>query len=134
MSSSQVDTSTRSLSVLLAEDSIFHQRLALKLLLNQGHCVTLATNGNEVLQFLKDQRFDVVLMDIEMPELDGLATTQIIRETEVSGCERLPIVAVTSNDNRDECIEAGMDAFLSKPLNSHVLERTLRRVIRDSVA
>jgi CheY-like chemotaxis protein len=134
MSPSQVDLKIRSLSVLLAEDSPFHQRLALKLLKEQGHCVTVATTGTEVLKAMDDLYFDVILMDIEMPELDGLATTQIIREREDVGERRVPIVAVTSNDNRDECLQAGMDAFLHKPLRSNVLARTLRRVTRPSAA
>ena len=134
MSAGSTQVRLRSLSVLLAEDSLFHQKLALKLLKDQGHCVTVATNGNEVLQALEDLHFDVILMDIEMPELDGLTTTRVIREREDAPLGRMPIIAVTSNDNRDECLRAGMDAYLRKPLESKVLAQTLRRVTRRPAA
>ena len=83
----------------------------------------MVTNGNEVLKAMEDLYFDVILMDIEMPELDGLTTTRVIREREESPLRRMPIIAVTSNDNRDECLQAGMDAYLRKPLNSRLLAK-----------
>ena len=115
--------------MLLAEDSLFHQKLAVRLLKKQGHRVTVAENGREVLAALEDGRFDLVLMDVEMPELDGLTTTRLIRTRENENLERVAIVALTSCDNRHECLEAGMDAFLAKPLNSVALEHALRMVI-----
>lgn len=134
MSAGPTQIRVRSLSILLAEDSLFHQTLAVRLLQDQGHRVTLATNGREVLSALEGLQFDVILMDIEMPELDGISTTRVIRQREAAPGRHVPIIAVTSNDNRDECLQAGMDAFLPKPLESSLLARTLRRVTKRSAA
>ena len=106
-----------------------NQRLAVSLLESQGHRVTIATNGREAVEKTQSQPFDVVLMDIEMPEMDGLQATREIRLLEQSGSSHLPIVAVTSNDNADECLDAGMDAYLAKPLTSNRLSRTLRSLL-----
>ena len=114
MNAGSIQVRLRSLSVLLAEDSLFHQKLALKLLKDQGHRVLVVTNGNEVLKAMEDLYFDVILMDIEMPELDGLTTTRVIREREESPLRWMPIIAVTSNDNRDECLQAGIGRVSSQ--------------------
>jgi len=112
----------------VAEDSLVNQKLVVCLLERQGHCVTVVSNGNEAVAALRNERFDVVLMDIDMPELDGISATRIIRAGERLNGSRLPIVAVTSRDNRQECLNAGMDAYLPKPLKPDQLNSTLARV------
>lgn len=116
------------LRILVAEDSLVNQKLVVCLLERQGHSVTVVSNGKEAVATLRNERFDVVLMDIDMPELDGISATRIIRAGERLNGSRLPIVAVTSRDNRQECLNAGMDAYLPKPLKSDQLSRTLDRV------
>lgn len=85
-------------------------------------------NGKEAVAALQNDRFDVVLMDIDMPEMDGISATRVIRAGERLKGDRLPIVAVTSRDNRQECLNAGMDAYLAKPLKPDQLNSTLDRV------
>ena len=124
----------RKLRVLLAEDSPLHQRVAQAMLERQGHCVTVASNGREVLEAVLRQQFDAVLMDIEMPEIDGLKAAQMIRKLEGDIQPRLFLIALTSTESPEECLEAGMDAFLAKPLDPGLLARILRHVAHRSVA
>lgn len=125
---------TVSLRVLLAEDGLVNRRLALSLLEREGHEVTLATNGEHAVKALRYRSFDLVLMDVEMPVMNGLDATRAIRERERDTGTYTPIVALTSNTNRDECLEAGMDAFLSKPLRPEALKRVLGRVLGSNAA
>jgi CheY-like chemotaxis protein len=134
MSTPELEDELRSLRVLLAEDSPLHQQVALLILEGQGHHVTVASNGREVLQAVLQQHFDVVLMDIEMPEIDGLKATRMIREQEDDGHPRLPIIAVTTTENPEECLDAGMDAFLTKPLHPGLLHRALRYLVNRTAA
>jgi len=111
----------RPLRVLLAEDSPVNQRLALMLLRKQGHDVTVAGNGLEALAALERGPFDVVLMDVQMPELDGLEAAARIRRGEEGTGRRVPIVAMTAmamKGDRERCLAAGMDHYLAKPLNA----------------
>ena len=113
----------RSVHVLVAEDNLVNQQLVVQLLEMRGHSVTLAQNGREVLAALEKESFDVVLMDVNMPEMDGYQTTAAIREREKGG-RRMPIIAITGlamKGDRERCLQAGMDAFLSKPLRSQEL-------------
>ncbi|MBC7260323.1 MAG: PAS domain S-box protein [Chloroflexi bacterium] len=105
--------------VLLAEDNPVNQRLATRLLEKRGHIVTVANNGREALALLERESFDVVLMDVEMPEMDGFAATAAIREREKSTGQHIPIVAMTAHamkGDREKCLAAGMDEYISKPL------------------
>lgn len=111
--------------ILVAEDSPINQQLAMGLLQQHGYSVTVVNNGLEALGAWRTGRFDAILMDIDMPELDGLSTARCIRESEADHGNRVPIVAVTSNDNADECLSAGMDAYLAKPLKSDPLRHAL---------
>jgi two-component system, sensor histidine kinase and response regulator len=120
--------------ILVAEDSPINQRLAIGLLERHGYSVTVVNNGQEALLALEGRRFDAILMDIDMPELDGLSTTRRIRESERGHGDRVPIVAVTTNDNAPECFRAGMDAHLAKPLRAHSLRRILARVLSKTAA
>ena len=122
------------LRILVAEDSRTNQRLAARLLERQGHAVTIVNNGKEALEAIRRELFDLVLMDVEMPVMDGLAATRAIRSYESRRGTRLPIVAVTTRDNQRDCLAAGMDAHLNKPLRLDRLNRTLQVVLPKSAA
>jgi CheY-like chemotaxis protein len=124
----------KGLQILLAEDSLVHQKLATRLLEQRDHKVTVVNNGKEALVALERRTFDVVLMDVEMPGIDGLSATRTIRERERGRDFRVPIIAVTANDNPHECISAGVDAYLSKPLALEPLCKTLQYVLGRSAA
>ncbi len=113
------------LKVLLAEDSLANQKLACGLLGRWNHQVVIANNGREALSAVLAERFDVVLMDVQMPEIDGLAATAAIREWEAKHGGHLPIIAMTAHamkGDRERCLEAGMDDYVSKPVRpSHLL-------------
>jgi CheY-like chemotaxis protein/HPt (histidine-containing phosphotransfer) domain-containing protein len=119
------DVPARRLHILLAEDNAVNQRLAASLLERRGHKVTIAANGREAIDALDKQPFDVVLMDVQMPEMGGFEATAAIRalETERSA-RRLPIIAMTAHamkGDRERCLEAGMDEYLTKPLDPRQL-------------
>jgi two-component system, sensor histidine kinase and response regulator len=119
------------LRVLVAEDNPVNRQLALRLLEKQGHLVTLASDGADALRCLEEQEFDVVLMDVQMPDLDGLQVTAAIREREKKTGGHLPIVALTAHaisGYREACLEAGMDAYLSKPFQPQELYQVLESV------
>jgi CheY-like chemotaxis protein len=121
------------LNVLVAEDSLLNQRFAVRLLEAAGHAVTLAANGLEALEALRHNDFDLVLMDVEMPEMDGITATQAIRAKEKAGA-RVPIVAVTATGDPTACLDAGMDDWLPKPLSISRLNQTLEKVIAKTAA
>jgi CheY-like chemotaxis protein len=120
--------------ILVAEDSRLNQRLATRLLHAQGHSVTIVENGRQAVEELSNGVYDLVLMDVDMPEMDGLAATRTIRTDEVYRGRRVPIVAVTTNDDLDACFEAGMDAYLPKPLQSHRLNQVLEAILGRTAA
>jgi len=122
------------LRILVAEDSRTNQRLAARLLERQGHAVTVVNNGQEAVEAIRRELFDLVLMDVDMPVMDGLTATRAIRSLESRRGKRMPIVAVTTRDNRHDCLAAGMDAHLSKPLRLDRLNRTLEAVLPKSAA
>ena len=134
MSSRDTKQANAGLSILVAEDSVVHQTIAVRLLENLGHAVTVVGNGKEAVRALRRGVFDVLLTDVEMPELDGLSTARMIRAAEVRLGGRLPIVGVTTNDNHEDCLNAGMDAYLPKPLEAESLTRTLQKVVRKMAA
>ncbi|HSD66994.1 MAG TPA: response regulator, partial [Vicinamibacteria bacterium] len=114
----------RRLRVLVAEDNAVNQEVAVGMLERAGHEATVAGNGREVLALLEREAFDVVLMDVQMPELDGLETTAAIRERERAAGGHLPIVALTAHamkGDAERCLAAGMDAYLAKPLHPRAL-------------
>lgn len=117
------------LRVLLVEDALVHQKLATNLLQRQGHSVTVSTNGKEAVDLLESQRFDLVLMDVDMPVMDGLAATSAIRDRESKHGGHTAIVAVTSSSGPEECLAAGMDAYISKPLRGDSFDRTVHQVL-----
>jgi signal transduction histidine kinase/CheY-like chemotaxis protein len=120
----------RRLSVLLAEDNPVNQKVAALLLQREGHKVTGVSNGVEALAALARQPFDAILMDIQMPEMNGYETTRAIRETERATGAHIPIIALTAHamqGDREICLEAGMDAYLSKPIQAHAIRELLTR-------
>ena len=125
----RVAAGTVSLSILLAEDNPVNQRVAQRMLEKLGHAVVVAGNGREAIEALEQARFDAVLMDMQMPEVDGLQATAVIRAREMSQrLPRVPIIALTANamkGDRERCLVAGMDAYLSKPIKSAELKDAL---------
>ncbi|MDA1052562.1 MAG: response regulator [Planctomycetota bacterium] len=125
------------LRVLLAEDSLFNQRLAIGVLERHGHQIVVANNGHEAIAAVQSSRFDVVLMDVQMPEMDGLEATAAIRqwESEVGG--HIPIIAMTAHamkGDRELCLESGMDGYVPKPVRAKELFAALRSLLPDSRA
>ena len=124
-----------SLRILLAEDSTTNQLLAVRLLEKRGHSVEVANNGREALAALKASRFDVVLMDIQMPEMSGFEATATIRENEKADDTRIPIIAMTAHamkGDRERCIDAGMDGYVSKPIRPQELFEEIYRLVPAS--
>ncbi len=116
------------LSVLLAEDNLVNQRLVVRLLEKRGHRVVVAGTGLEALQALEKERFDLVLMDVQMPEMDGLEATAAIREKEKSSGFHQPVVALTAHamkGDREKCLAAGMEGYLTKPIRPQELDQLL---------
>ena len=112
------------LRVLLAEDNPVNQKLAERLLEKRGYKVVVASNGRQALRALEKERFDLVLMDVSMPEMDGLEATRAIRAAELKTGSHLPIVAMTAHamkGDRERCLDAGMDGYVSKPIQAKEL-------------
>jgi len=122
------------LRILVAEDSRTNQQLAARLLEREGHAVTVVSNGKEAVEAIRRGLVDLVLMDVDMPIMDGLTAARAIRTYESRRGTRLPIVAVTTRNNRRDCLAAGMDAHLNKPLRLDLLNRALRSVLPKSAA
>ncbi len=121
------------LTVLLAEDNVVNQKLATRLLERMGHRVTLAADGAEAVEAHSAARYDLILMDVQMPEMNGFEATAHIREREKRTGGHIPIVALTAHaihGDRDRCLAAGMDDYLSKPLSANALAEKLKSVIR----
>jgi CheY-like chemotaxis protein len=124
----------RRLRILLAEDNLVNQRLATRILQKRGHEVVVAANGSEALAALERGVFDVVLMDVQMPELGGFEATAAIRKKEaLEGLHRrIPIIAITAyamSGDRERCLEAGMDHYIAKPIRAEELIDAVNRVI-----
>ena len=116
--------------ILLAEDNRVNQALAVRLLQKRGYTVVVARNGREALAALETQTFDLALMDVQMPEMDGLEATAAIREKEKTTATRLPIIALTAHAMKGDearCLVAGMDGYIPKPISSRTLFETLEK-------
>ena len=117
------------LTILLAEDNVVNQKLALRLLSQMGYDATVAANGVEVVQALEYQAYDVILMDVQMPEMDGLEATRLIR-SEFPTDQQPRIIAMTANamqGDREMCLAAGIDDYIAKPIRVADLAGALRR-------
>jgi CheY-like chemotaxis protein len=122
------------LRILLAEDNAVNQRLVVRLLEKYGHKTLVASTGREALAALEYQPVDLVLMDVQMPEMDGLQATAIIRERERVTGEHVPIIALTAyamKGDHERCLAAGMDSYVAKPLNVQNLFAAIARVLPD---
>jgi CheY-like chemotaxis protein len=113
-----------SLRILLTEDNIVNQRVALRILEKAGHQVTVAENGRVALKLLDEKPFDLILMDVQMPEMDGFKATALIRALEKHTGRHIPIIAMTAHamaGDRERCLAAGMDSYISKPVTASAL-------------
>jgi CheY-like chemotaxis protein len=109
------------LKILLAEDNMVNQHLVKRLLEKRGHLVTVACSGQEAVDCVRRQSFDVILMDVQMPDMDGLEATALIRERERGKEEHTPIIALTAytmKGDRERCLAAGMDDYVNKPIDA----------------
>ena len=114
--------------ILLAEDNPFNQQVAVEFLKSAGATVCVANNGKEALDLLSRERFDCVLMDIQMPEMDGLEATRIIRaDPDMAGMPVIGITANVANEDRERCFAAGMDDFIGKPFKPHMFYATIAK-------
>jgi CheY-like chemotaxis protein len=121
--------------VLLAEDNPVNQRLAARILEKGGHSVVVAGNGREALAALHRDTFDVILMDVQMPEMDGFEATRAIRQDDTAQIKNIPIIAMTAHamtGDRERCLAAGMDAYISKPIRAADLLSLIRETSRRS--
>jgi len=119
----------QSLHILLAEDNVVNQIMATRLLEKQGHTVVVAENGRTALEELDKQQFDVIVMDVSMPEMDGFETVAAIRARESSTGFHIPIVAMTAHamkGDRERCLAAGMDAYITKPIQPNELALVIK--------
>jgi CheY-like chemotaxis protein len=126
------ETPARALRILVAEDNPVNERVARALLEKQGHTVLVARNGREALVVAQSEKLDVILMDVQMPEMDGFAATAAIRDLETKTGRRVPIVGVTAHAtarDRRLCLAAGMDTYLSKPIRPDMLFAAIDEVI-----
>jgi CheY-like chemotaxis protein len=126
------DGQTISLRVLLAEDNRVNQHLATRLLETRGHHVTVACNGREALAAFERESFDLVLMDVQMPDMDGFEATAVIREREKGSGLHVPVIALTAHamkGDREKCLAAGMDGYLTKPIRILELDGILENCV-----
>lgn len=120
------------LRILVAEDNAVNQRLIVRMLEKRGHRVVLAADGRQAIEALNQGSFDLVLMDVQMPEMDGLAATRSIREKEEKTGKHQPIIALTAHamvGDRDRCLAGGMDGYLAKPIRPQELDRILENYV-----
>jgi CheY-like chemotaxis protein len=128
------ESQIRSLRILLAEDNAVNQKFAVRAIEKAGHEVVVASNGREAVNTWQCGRYDVVLMDVQMPEMDGLEATKTIRDIERNrkSVSRTPIIAMTANamkGDRERCLDVGMDGYVSKPVKRETLFAEITRVL-----
>ena len=124
----------KAVRILLVEDNIINQKLALRLLEKMGHHIEVANDGNEAVKKYQEKSYDLIFMDIQMPNLDGIEATSIIRKMELELNKHIPIVALTAHamkGDREQCINAGMDDYLSKPIHVEELKQMVCKFNRN---
>ena len=129
-------TAEHPLRILLAEDNPVNQEVAVHLIERRGHSVIVAENGREAVEAIERHKFDLVLMDVQMPEMGGLEATRVIREKEKGSGHHLPIIAMTAHamqGDREQCLEAGMDGYLAKPIDPKTFLQTVEGISARSV-
>ena len=127
-----VNVSNGGLKILVAEDGLTNQKLAIALLERWGHTVKIAGNGQVAVRLWKEESFDLILMDIQMPELDGIGATKIIRDCEHRQGGHIPIIALTAHaveGDRERYLAAGMDGYVSKPIRRAELADAVNRFV-----
>ena len=130
--SAKIPPAKQPLRILLAEDNVTNQKLAVAILEKQGHTIKVVGDGKQAIEAYEKEPFDVVLMDMQMPEVDGLEATVSIRSLERSTGRHTPIIALTANamiGDRERCLNAGMDDYLSKPLRADDLFATIEKLV-----
>ncbi|MBM3747782.1 MAG: response regulator [Acidobacteria bacterium] len=130
------DPVPRSLRILLAEDNAVNEKMAVHFLAKLGHQVVVARDGRQAVETFTRERFDLVLMDVQMPEMDGLEATRLIRERELAAGAHTPILAMTAHalkGDRERCLDAGMDSYLSKPVRIAELDEAIRQATAPAV-
>ena len=128
-----IRTPSRPLKILVAEDTPFNQKFILRLLASWKHQTVLVENGRQALEAFQRDNFDLVLMDVQMPEMDGLETTAVFRDREQKWGGHIPIVAMTAHvvkGDRERCLDAGMDEYISKPIDSDKLFEAIERLTK----
>ena len=126
------ETEPKKLRILLAEDNAINQRITRSLLERRGHSVTLTTNGRQAFEQWEQRPFDVILMDVQMPEMDGFEATGLIRQQEKISGQRIPIIALTAHaltGYEERCLSAGMDSYVTKPIQAQQLFQAIEGVI-----
>jgi CheY-like chemotaxis protein len=126
-------TPGRKLKILLAEDTPANQKLIVHILEKRGHAVDVARNGQEAVQRLGDERYDLILMDVQMPVLDGLRATAAIRAVPDRETSQIPIIALTAHamlEDEERCLSAGMNAYIAKPIDGRKLVQLINRFAR----
>jgi CheY-like chemotaxis protein len=123
----------KGLDILVVEDNRVNQQVAVRILERQGHSVALAANGIEALDRLRRGPYHLILMDMQMPEMDGLQATREIRQSELGTGGHIPIIAMTANalaGDRERCLASGMDGYLSKPIHPRALAEGIEAVLQ----
>ena len=118
--------------ILVAEDNIPNQKLLFMMLTKMGYKVNIVNNGKEAIESLQHNKYDIVLMDVHMPEMDGFEATRIIREKEKDSDRHIPIIAITADamsDDKERCIKAGMDDYISKPVYQEKIIEAIKKIV-----
>lgn len=128
--------SMAAMHILLVEDGLVNQKLAVAMLGNWGHDVTVAENGRIAIEQWESCAFDLILMDLQMPVMDGLTATKVIRDLEQKRGGHIPIIAMTAHalkGDRERCLAAGMDGYVSKPVRKQTLIEVMQSALAGAV-
>tara|TARA_R110002095_G_scaffold105964_1_gene92701 strand:+ start:2671 stop:4197 length:1527 start_codon:yes stop_codon:yes gene_type:complete len=131
----KIEETTQSLNILVAEDTPANQKVITAILNKRGHNIVIANNGREAIERLRSDSFDVMLMDVQMPTMDGLQATALIREQEAESKDHIPIIAMTAyamRGDRDKCLKSGMDDYIAKPIDAKKLIGLVERHANES--